>query len=685
MTAGSPVDALDAGTAWLVSALQGLDRRLAGALELACGSELAGLPNVPFQGLWIAESEVDELLQRPAAFSRLWTEPDLDDAPAEGSPLGRLVAAFALDEFEAGVLLLALAPEVDRRYERIFAFLQEDVTCRRPTAGLALDLLCPTPADRIARRAAFAPDAPLLAGRLLSLDDPDRPLLGRGLRLDPQARAQLLGEDALDERLVGWCDLVEPWELPDAWAVAPRLVSAAYEARDADRPLRIALTGPPSPAKRRVAASVARALEAPLLAADLRLAPGDARDALAVLTREAAVRRAVVFAEGVEPAALVDAPALLFLAREAMDPDAAPSGLGLVAVVLGPEPPERRRGAWRDALDRAGAVVSGAEIDTLAARFRLDVAQIDAAGAAVATHAVLAGRARPSFEDALEAAREQTRDRLSGLAQRVPARASWGDLVLPDAVVGQLRELCARVELADLVLDGWGMGALLRGRGVSALLAGGPGTGKTLAAEVVAGELGLDLFRVDLAGVVSKYIGETEKNLDRVFDAAERANAVILFDEAEALFGKRSEVRDSHDRYANLEIAYLLQKIEAFGGVALLATNLRQQLDDAFSRRLDFVIHLPFPEAADRERMWERAWPSGVALDGIEPAALGALPLTGAGIANAALAAAFLAAADGGVIVPVHVREALRREYQKLGKALGDDELDAALAGGALA
>ena len=247
MAEAAPLDVTAYRSDWLVSALQGLDRRRAAARARAGGHDLARLPSVPFQGLWIAEREVEELLRRPAAYSRLWSPPEPADEPAPDSPLGRLADAFELDSFEAAVLLLALAPEVDRRYERVFAFLQEDVTCRRPTAGLALDLLCPTPADRLARRAAFAPEAPLVADGLLSLEGPDRPLLARGLRLDPQARRQLLDEETLDERLAGWCELVEPWELADAAPVAPDLVAAAVRARDDARPLRLVLTGPPSP------------------------------------------------------------------------------------------------------------------------------------------------------------------------------------------------------------------------------------------------------------------------------------------------------------------------------------------------------------------------------------------------------------------------------------------------------
>jgi SpoVK/Ycf46/Vps4 family AAA+-type ATPase len=244
--------------------------------------------------------------------------------------------------------------------------------------------------------------------------------------------------------------------------------------------------------------------------------------------------------------------------------------------------------------------------------------------------------------------------------------------VLPADSLAQLEEICRRVTAGPRVLADWGFARKLSlGRGVSALFAGPSGTGKTMAAEILAAELGLDLYRIDLAGVVSKYIGETEKNLDRVFAAAEDAGAILFFDEADALFGKRSEVRDSHDRYANIEISYLLQKMEDYEGIAILATNLRQNLDDAFVRRLAFTVHFPFPDEASRRRIWAGVWPAETprAPDLDLDLLARQFKLSGGGIHNAALAAAFLAASDGGMVTMAHVLHAIRREQQKAGKA----------------
>src|SRR5262249_631449 len=264
------------------------------------------------------------------------------------------------------------------------------------------------------------------------------------------------------------------------------------------------------------------------------------------------------------------------------------------------------------------------------------------------------------------AARAQCGHDLATLATKIDPRATWNDLVLPDDVTAQLHELCDRFNYRDKVLNEWGFARKLSyGLGITALFSGGSGTGKTMASEVIANALGLDLYRIDLAQVVSKYIGETEKNLDKVFMAAANANAILFFDEADALFGKRSDVKDSHDRYANLEISYLLQKFEQYDGVAILATNLSENLDQAFTRRLAFSIHFSFPDEAARLQIWQRAWPRGVTISPSVDRNLLAreLKMSGGNIKNIALGAAFNAAGNGGVVDMAHISEAARREY----------------------
>ncbi|MEZ4597656.1 MAG: ATP-binding protein [Chloroflexota bacterium] len=280
---------------------------------------------------------------------------------------------------------------------------------------------------------------------------------------------------------------------------------------------------------------------------------------------------------------------------------------------------------------------------------------------------------RPLTPDDLQhGARAQNAAGLERLARRVRPSVGWADLVLPGDVVGQLRELASRARLRDVVLDGWGMGraSSLRGRGLTALFAGDSGTGKTMSAEVMAGELGLDLYVIDLSTVIDKYVGETEKHLDRIFGEADRVNGVLLFDEADAVFGKRSDVRDSHDRYANVEVAYLLQRMEQFDGVAILTTNLRSNLDEAFTRRLDAVIDFPVPDEGDRLRLWDRHLPAGVPRDA--DVDLGFLArsfrLSGGNVRNVCLAAAYLAAADDRPLRMADLIHGTAREYQKLGR-----------------
>jgi SpoVK/Ycf46/Vps4 family AAA+-type ATPase len=265
---------------------------------------------------------------------------------------------------------------------------------------------------------------------------------------------------------------------------------------------------------------------------------------------------------------------------------------------------------------------------------------------------------------------------LDELAQRIPPNATWEDLVLPPAQAEMLREIAAHLRQRATVYQTWGFAAKnTRGLGISALFAGGSGTGKTLAAEVLAQELHLDLYRIDLSSVVSKYIGETEKNLRRVFDAAEESGVILLFDEADALFGKRSEVKDSHDRYANIEVSYLLQRMESYPGLAIMTTNLKSSIDTAFLRRIRFVVQFPFPDATQRAEIWRRVYPVNTPTDGLDTKKLAQLSVAGGNIRNIALNAAFLAADADEPVQMKHLLRAARTEYAKLEKSLTEAEI----------
>jgi SpoVK/Ycf46/Vps4 family AAA+-type ATPase len=289
-----------------------------------------------------------------------------------------------------------------------------------------------------------------------------------------------------------------------------------------------------------------------------------------------------------------------------------------------------------------------------------------AAGAA-AESATLRSEPAATADDVWRASEQEATPKLDELAKRIAPTYGWDDIVLPREPFRQLREIAAQVIHRAKVYRDWGFGEkLARGRGIAALFAGPSGTGKTMAAEVLARDLRLDLYRIDLAGVVSKYIGETERNLKRIFAAAERGGAILFFDEADALFGKRSEVKDSHDRYANIEVNYLLQSMEDFRGLAILATNRKSSLDSAFVRRLRFIVDFPFPDAAHRQRIWRSVFPPQADLHGIDFAWLARLEIPGGHIRNVAIAAAFLAASEGASIGMIHVMRAARREYGKM-------------------
>jgi hypothetical protein len=334
--------------------------------------------------------------------------------------------------------------------------------------------------------------------------------------------------------------------------------------------------------------------------------------------------------------------------------------------------PAEQRALWQDAL--------GAEAPRLNGTVERLVAQFDLTAPAIRTAAAQAlnggDDARAVSVRLWDACRIQSRPRLADLAQRIEPVATWDDFVLPAGQLRTLREIAAHVRQRARVYDEWGFAAKsARGLGISALFAGPSGTGKTMAAEVLANELALDLYHIDLSQVVSKYIGETEKNLRRVFDAAEEGGAILFFDEADALFGKRSEVRDSHDRYANIEVSYLLQRMEAYRGLAILTTNMKKALDTAFMRRIRFAVHFPFPDAGARAEIWQRIFPTATPTAGLDPEKLARLNVAGGNIRNIALNAAFLAADADEPVGMAHLLAAARSEYAKLEKPLTDAEI----------
>ncbi|GGK23216.1 ATPase [Pilimelia terevasa] len=614
----------------------------------------------PFRGLYLSDDAVDALLDAPREPLAAGTPPAAD---------GRLAAlggAAGLDGLDLALLLIALAPDLDSRFEGLFGYLNDDVSRRRASVGLALRLCGRAEADA-AGRARLGPHGGLVAAGLVAVDEPDRPALTRPLRVPDRVTAHLLGDDRPDPAVAGLLAPAPPPAGPDPGPLAAALRRGVRLVH-----LREQVGGC---AAGLAAAALAAAGRAALVVAADRLAaaPEPARLAAAL------VREALLGAAGlvVGPVEALDAATVRALTAGAGTPVLA-TGTGGWDPGLHDTPPLRldvaapghdvRAAAWRTALD--GRLAAGLDPAGATAHFRLGAAQIARAARAATLAAALDG-VPVGAEHLRRGARAENAAGLERLARRITPTVGWADLVLPPATLAQLRELCARARLRERVMDQWRMrpgGG--RGRGITGLFAGDSGTGKTMSAEVVAAELGLDLYAVNLATVVDKYVGETEKNLERIFTEAAGVNGVLLFDEADAIFGKRSEVRDAHDRYANIESAYLLQRMESFEGLAVLTTNLRANVDDAFTRRLDVVADFPVPDARQRAELWQRCLGPAVPRDGdvdLDFCAR-AFTLSGGNIRSAALAAAFLAADADRPVTMTDLITAVAREYRKLGR-----------------
>jgi SpoVK/Ycf46/Vps4 family AAA+-type ATPase len=623
--------------------------------------------------------------------------------------LVELARLFDLTAFDLDVVLACLAPELDRRYERLYAYLHDDVTRRRPTVELVLNLLCPDLEAKVAARTRLSPVAPLFRHHLAQLgEEPDQrsaSWLGRTLRLDPRVARFLLDDDVVDDRLQPYARVVahaaslDELVVPEAFR--RQLSQLVEHARAEGANLVLYCQGPYGVGKQTAAMACCQALGGALLVVDgKRLAASNVEEFATLarlIDREARLQGALLYWEDFD-ALLADEkhahlatllpileahPGPTFLSGAATwEPVDALRGVTFVRLPF-PQPGyQERLRLWRATLaEDAGATLDPTlDLAALANKFCLSGGQIRDAAATAGNLARARSPATPQITrgDLHAACRLHSNRKLAELAQKISPHYTWDDLVLPDDQLAQLREIYHQVQYRAVVYDAWGFDRkLAMGKGLSILFAGPPGTGKTMAADVLAGALEFDLYKVDLSTVVSKYIGETEKNLARIFDEARTSNAILFFDEADALFGKRTQVRDAHDRYANVEISYLLQKMEEYEGVVILATNLRKNLDEAFVRRLHVTVEFPMPDVADRRRIWAQIWPAATPRDpDLDLDFLASrVDVAGGSIRNIALAGAFLAAADGGVVTMQHLLRATHREYQKMGKVLTAGDL----------
>ncbi len=654
-----------------------------------------------FRGLYVSDEQVDALMadaQQPAVCPLDAVSDRVTAGLRDSSPRWRqLAATFELSPLEEDLLFIAAAPELDLKYETLYGYLNNDVTRKWPTASLAVRLV----GDRGGAGPvveALAPGATLSAHRLLRRLDPPATqpgLLNAGFALEACPAHWLHGHSAaagLERGAVTWLSHAHMSSVDgDSTSVHVAAVVRLLNGRSTRALPVIALVGEEGSGRWTTASAAAAVTGRPLAHLDLRAASHDEPTFAATLDRlgvAIALERAVVLVEGFDATADEEprrrrrdayvaraverwpASTLVMFKTGADERWRACAGRRTIEVACHVDRFADRVAQWRQAATLEAIDVSDRDLRDLSGRFALTPGHARRALANARDLAAMHGVTAVDATHIAEAARRGSDQALDRLASKVKQAHDWTDLVLPPATLGRLLELAAAIRHRHVVYDDWGFKSrVVTGAGINAMFAGGSGTGKTMAAGVVARELGLDLYKVELSGIVSKYIGETEKNLDRIFRAARAANAIIFLDEAEALLGKRSEVKDAHDRYANIEVAYLLQKLEG-DVIVILATNLKRNIDDAFSRRMHYVIDFPNPTDAERERIWRGMFPpqSPLAPD-VDFAFLSRqFDLAGGDIRNVVLDAAFLAAQSGGVIGMRAIVEALARQLTKQGK-----------------
>ncbi len=685
------------------------------------------------KGLIISDSEIEALLeqeeqeQKSSESKQLWEEiQELEQFLYSRTRvtveqgiflhLEHLVWAFGLDLFARNCLLLCLAVEWDRKYEKIFAYLQDDVTCKYPTIDLALKLLCRSKEENIMARGAFALDSPLMKYLLHSADEGQTAgsRLSRPLKLERRFLDYFFQTLTLDTAIEDWTEFINPYD-----PIEPLLLNIDIQEEmrawwqrvlaeeNALKPLFV-IHGPSGSGKRLQVRRLCSYYACPLLMIDLAKMPLD-KDGFARglhnILRECLLTGALACIRGLETI-MPDS-----FENHKAPGSSAPDGrrgilLGILEELPGPlfilaEKPLGRMELGPDysvftiGLDIPGEIVRkeiweqfsagykfAAPVDwgQMASKFRFTAGQIRDAlqEAREITYSDRELKPGISLETLHRACFDQGRHVLGRTAARIKPVYCWEHLILPPDTIELLNNACNQMKNRYIVYGQWGFEQRLAyGKGLSLLFSGLPGTGKTMAAQVIARELNLELYRIDLAQIVSKYIGETEKNLRQIFSEAQSSNAILFFDEADALFGKRSEVKDSHDRYANIEIAYLLQKVEEYEGISILATNLAKNMDEAFVRRITFIVEFPFPDAQYRKKIWLSMFPQQTPLhkDVDFDFLANRFEIAGGSIKNIVLAAAFLAAQESDEVRMKHILRATKYEFKKTGRVLLKEDL----------
>ncbi|MBW9114633.1 ATP-binding protein [Rhizobium cauense] len=643
----------------------------------------------PLRGLYISDAEVSSRLQtvsEPAGDYdlRIGSKRAVIDArlaDSVGLPIPMIASRFGLNEFERACLLMATAAAIDPRYEVLFAYAHNDVSRKAPSVGLALALLAEGPTHRLSLLQSFSPHSKLLRSDLIhfSATELSRPLVGRGMCIDERVVFALLGQGCGgDERVAAFIARLDETLVP--WRDGALVERAVAALQHHNHGVALLLEGPADCGQRQLAMAACSAADMGLIAADLS-SPGASsipeRELGRLLAREAMLEGSALLMTVRDLAldlrhdstvsAAVRAGASVFVAASpgTISATELASSLPVVDIAMPAVTADIRGGWWRAALAKQG------HDREPGLPLRLGLSLRCGPDAVERTVSALDPEKPLRFRTLAGIARRATRAEVPALARLVRHNWQWDDLVLPEKQVTRLRQICCELEYAPRVLHDWNFaGKTGTGFNNIVLFSGASGTGKSMAAAVIASTIGLDLYRIDLSTMVDKYIGETEKNLERTFAAMEATNAAIFFDECDVLFSKRSEVKDAHDRYANLSVAYLLQRIESYEGVIVLATNLSGNMDEAFSRRLNHVVHFPLPDTAMREKLWVKAFPieAPIATDLDLQALARNFELTGGNIRNAALASAYLAAARNEAIGQRHVLQAIAIELEKIGR-----------------
>ena len=602
--------------------------------------------------------------------------------------LEKICQSFGLSTFERDILLLCAGVELDASFGSLIADIQGDSQRNYPTFSLALAVL------ESAYWGALTPESPLRKWQLIEIGGGNT-LTTSPLRIDEKILHYLTGIYHLDSRLKGIATLVNTQEqlVPSHQQLAMQMVNTWYLAAPEQKILPILqLCGKDSASQRAIASIICSKINFLTYIIGVELLPNETENLNSVKSlweREFTLNNAALLLEwdnydGNDPKQerainqfieTIQAPVIIISQERRRQ-----RHRSIITFDVDSPTSTEQRLLWQQSLKEFAPDISS-EVENLVSHFNLSTPAIRS----VCLKARSIGKEKGEGEEIKfstshtilwDICRTQARPRLDELAQRMDSGAEWDDLVLPAMEKQVLRDAADQLRQRTKVYEEWGFGGKgKRGLGISALFAGGSGTGKTMAAEVLAQEMRLDLYRIDLSAVVSKYIGETEKNLGRVFDAAETGGVILLFDEADAIFGKRSEVKDARDRHANMEVAYLLQRMEAYPGLSILTTNLKNSIDQAFLRRIRFIVQFPFPDATQRAEIWRRVFPKNTPTQGLDERKLARLNVAGGNIRNIALNAAFIAAQAGEVVQMQHILQAAKSEYTKMERPLTDNEV----------